>query len=88
VETVKEKAKCVASENKHLKRRLEEHSQEIESLELYIEKFENCINISTQVLENIQIQHREDINNFSLDKTLLQKETTKWQSKFNTISTS
>jgi hypothetical protein len=44
-------------------------------LELYIEKLENCINISTQVLENIQIQHREAIKNFSLDKTLLQKET-------------
>lgn len=54
METVQEKAKCVASENKQLKRRLEEHSQEIESLELYIEKLENCINISTQVLENIQ----------------------------------
>jgi hypothetical protein len=34
VETVQEKAKCEASENKQLKRRLEEHSQEIESLEL------------------------------------------------------
>jgi predicted RNase H-like nuclease (RuvC/YqgF family) len=56
VETVQEKAKCEASENKQLKRRLEEHSQEIESLELYIEKLENSINISTQVLENIQIQ--------------------------------
>jgi predicted RNase H-like nuclease (RuvC/YqgF family) len=59
--------KCVASENKQLKRRLEEHSQEIESLELYIEKLENSINISTQVLENIQIQNREAIKNFSLD---------------------
>lgn len=88
METVQEKAKCEASENKQLKRRLEEHSQEIESLELYIEKLENSINISTQVLENIQIQHREAIKNFSLDKTLLQKETTKWQSKFNTISAS
>jgi chromosome segregation ATPase len=74
VETIQEKAKCVAFENKQLKRRLEEHSQEIESLELYIEKLENCINISTQVLENIQIQHREAIN--------------KWKSKFNTISAS
>ena len=88
METVQEKAKCEASENKQLKRRLEEHSQEIESLELYIEKLENSINISTQVLENIQIQHREAIKNFSLDKTLLQKEITKWQSKFNTISAS
>jgi hypothetical protein len=32
VETVQEKAKCVASKNKQLIRRLEEHSQEIESL--------------------------------------------------------
>ena len=36
VETVQEKAKCVASENKQLKRRLEEHSQEIESLEVIL----------------------------------------------------
>ena len=43
-------------------------------MELYIEKLENCINISTQVLENIQIQHREAINI--------------WKSKFNTISAS
>jgi hypothetical protein len=46
VETVQEKAKCVASKNKQLIRRLEEHSQEIESLELYIEKLENCINFN------------------------------------------
>jgi peptidoglycan hydrolase CwlO-like protein len=51
VETVQEKAKCEASENKQLKRRLEEHSQEIESLELYIEKLENSINISTRLFE-------------------------------------
>jgi ferritin-like metal-binding protein YciE len=63
VETIQEKAKCVAFENKQLKRRLEEHSQEIESLELYIEKLENCINISTQVLETSKFNTEKLLTN-------------------------
>lgn len=53
-----------------------------------IQLLENYFSVATNLLENIQGQHRQAIANFSKDKKQLEKETNIWINKYDTISSS
>jgi spore maturation protein CgeB len=51
----------------------------INELNIQIDNFENFITTSLNVLNQIQLKHRDAIAKFSSDKVNLEKETNKWQ---------
>lgn len=88
IKEVTEKIKDVKKENNYLKRGLDEKEYSNQELKFQIEKLEKVSNVSLDVLKHLQIQHRNAIAKFSADKSLLEKETNKWQKKFEQTSES
>ena len=86
IKSMQEVAKDVKKENVSLKRGIEDKENKINELNIQIDNFENFITTSLNVLNQIQLKHRDAIAKFSSDKVNLEKETNKWQTKFESVS--